>query len=88
MGMNEFPSEWQNRLRIVPCKVVGQEHQLIVAVKPDSILFEKNGEQFLCDKGLVSFTMQELSPDDSFQCIVHPKMLTGPKQQGETVKVS
>jgi len=88
MGMEELPSEWQNRLRIVPCKVVGQEHQLIVAVKPDSIMIEKSGEQFICEKGLVSFTMQELSPDDSFQCIVHPKMLTGPKQQGETVKVS
>jgi stage II sporulation protein GA (sporulation sigma-E factor processing peptidase) len=88
MGTEEFSSEWQNRLRIVPCKVVGQEHQLIVAVKPDSIMLEKNGEQFLCEKGLVSFTMQELSPDDSFQCIVHPKMLTGPKQHAETVKVS
>jgi stage II sporulation protein GA (sporulation sigma-E factor processing peptidase) len=88
MGTEEFPSEWQNRLRIVPCRVVGQEHQLIVAVKPDNILIEKDGDRILCEKGLVSFTMQQLSPDDAFQCIVHPKMLTGPKQQGETVKVS
>lgn len=88
MGKEEIPSEWQNRMRIVPCRVVGQEHQLIVALKPDSILIEKDGDQYLCEKGLVSFTMQELSADDAFQCIVHPKMLTGPKQQGETVKVS
>jgi stage II sporulation protein GA (sporulation sigma-E factor processing peptidase) len=88
MGNEEFPSEWQNRLRIVPCKVVGQEHQLIVAVKPDSILIEKNAEKYLCEKGLVSFTLQQLSADDAFQCIVHPKMLTGPKQQVEKVKVS
>lgn len=88
MGNEEFPSEWQNRLRIVPCKVVGQEHQLIVAVKPDSILIEKNSEKYLCEKGLVSFTLQQLSADDAFQCIVHPKMLTGPKQQVEKVKVS
>jgi stage II sporulation protein GA (sporulation sigma-E factor processing peptidase) len=88
MGSEEFPTDWQNRLRIVPCRVVGQEHQLIVAVKPDSILIEIKGDQYLCEKGLVSFTMQQLSADDAFQCIVHPKMLTGPKQQGETVKVS
>lgn len=88
MGNEEFPSEWQNRMRIVPCKVVGQEHQLIVALKPDSILIEKSGEKILCEKGLVSFTMQQLSADDAFQCIVHPKMLTGPKQQDEKVKVS
>ena len=88
MGDVEFPSEWQNKLRIVPCRVIGQEHQLIVAVKPDSILIEQNGEMYLCEKGLVSFTIKQLSADDAFQCIVHPKMLTGPKQQGEAVKVS
>ncbi|MDR6997988.1 sigma-E processing peptidase SpoIIGA [Neobacillus niacini] len=88
MGEEEFPSEWQNKLRIIPFRVVGQEHQLIMAVKPDSILIEKNGDCFLCEKGLVSFTMQELSPDDAFQCIVHPKMLTGPRQPGKSEKVS
>jgi stage II sporulation protein GA (sporulation sigma-E factor processing peptidase) len=88
MGNEELPVEWQNKLRIVPCRVVGQEHQLIVAVKPDTILIELKGDQYICEKGLVSFTMQQLSADDAFQCIVHPKMLTGPKQQSETVKVS
>jgi stage II sporulation protein GA (sporulation sigma-E factor processing peptidase) len=88
MGSSELPDDWQNRLRIIPCKVIGQEHQLIVAVKPDSILIEQNNDQYLCEKGLVSFTIKQLSADDAFQCIVHPKMLTGPKQQGETVMVS
>ncbi|WP_251549073.1 sigma-E processing peptidase SpoIIGA [Neobacillus muris] len=83
-----LPEEWQNRLRIVPCRVVGQEHQLIFAIKPDLILIEHNGTQYLCEKGLVSFTMQELSAEDAFQCIVHPKMLTGRKQQGDSEKVS
>ncbi|MEH7177262.1 sigma-E processing peptidase SpoIIGA [Neobacillus vireti] len=87
-GTVELPVEWQNRLRIVPCRVVGQENQLIVAVKPESILFETKGERYLCEKGLVSFTMQQLSSDDAFQCIVHPKMLTGPKQHDDSVKVS
>jgi stage II sporulation protein GA (sporulation sigma-E factor processing peptidase) len=87
-GSGEFPAEWQNRLRIVPCKVIGQEHQLIVAVKPDSILIDQKGVRYLCEKGLVSFTIKQLSADDAFQCIVHPKMLTGPKQENETVKVS
>jgi stage II sporulation protein GA (sporulation sigma-E factor processing peptidase) len=88
LGNDEFPVDWQNRLRVVPYKVVGQEHQLIVAVKPDSILIDTKGESYLCEKGLVSFTMQQLSADDAFQCIVHPKMLTGPKQNDDSVKVS
>ena len=87
-GSTEFPEEWQSRLRIIPTRVIGQEHQLIIAVKPESILIEHNGTQFLCEKGLVSFTIKQLSADDTFQCIVHPKMLTGHKQQADTVKVS
>ncbi|WP_066370402.1 sigma-E processing peptidase SpoIIGA [Neobacillus fumarioli] len=88
MGGDELPEEWQNRLRIIPCQVVGQEHQLIAAVKPDTIVIEHNGAGYLCEKGLVSFTMQQLSNDDAFQCIVHPKMLTGPRLQGDTERVS
>ncbi|MEH7353027.1 sigma-E processing peptidase SpoIIGA [Neobacillus drentensis] len=86
--IQDFPDEWQNRLRIVPCRVVGKEHQLIVAIQPDLIFIEQNGTQYLCEKGLVSFTLQQLSADDAFECIVHPKMLTGPKQQVGSVKVS
>ena len=84
---DELPDEWQSKLRFVPCRVVGQEHQLIIAIKPEQIIIEQKGVQYLCDKGLVSFTMQSLSADDAFQCIVHPKMITGPKQ-GEAEKVS
>ncbi len=84
----ELPDDWQNRLRIVPCRVVGQEHHLIAAIKPDNILIENKSGLHICKKGLVSFTMQQLSADDAFQCIVHPKMLTGRTKHGETVKVS
>ncbi|WP_042456191.1 sigma-E processing peptidase SpoIIGA [Neobacillus dielmonensis] len=88
MKESTLPEEWQNRLRIVPCRVVGQEHQLIFTIKPDHILIEQNGTQYLWEKGLVSFTMQELSAEDAFQCIVHPKMLTGQQHQGDNEKVS
>jgi stage II sporulation protein GA (sporulation sigma-E factor processing peptidase) len=88
IGTEEFPDELQNRLRIIPYRVIGQEHQLIIAVKLDSILIEHKGTRYLCEKGLVSFTMNQLSADDAFQCIVHPKMLTGHKPPGEAVKVS
>jgi stage II sporulation protein GA (sporulation sigma-E factor processing peptidase) len=87
IGTVEFPDEWQDRLRIIPYRVIGHEHQLIIAVKIDSILIEHNGTHYLCEKGLVSFTIKQLSADDTFQCIVHPKMLTGHMTPGEDVKV-
>lgn len=88
VGTDEFSESWQHRMRIVPYRVVGQGSQLIVAVKPDSIQIEHHGSLYLAEKGLVSFTMQQLSSDDTFHCIVHPKMLTGPKEDSDSAKVS
>lgn len=87
MGHVEIPPEWENRIRVVPYSVVGQERQLIAAVKPDRIQIKKDDEEYICEKGLISFTMQQLSPEDEFQCIVHPKMLTGQRKSSGTEKV-
>jgi stage II sporulation protein GA (sporulation sigma-E factor processing peptidase) len=80
-----MPIEWKERIRVVPCRVVGQEHQLMVAIKPDMIVIKKGDDLYQCEKGLISFTMQQLSAEDAFQCIVHPKMLTGIKQRCDEV---
>lgn len=80
LGTEEIAQDWENRMRIIPYSVLGQEHQLIIAIKPDKILIEKEGELNHVERGLVSFSAQQLSPDDAFQCIVHPKMLTSTKR--------
>lgn len=76
LGTEEIAPDWEQRMRIIPYSVLGQEHQLIIAIRPDKILIEKEGTFYHVERGLVSFSMQQLSPDDAFQCIVHPKMLT------------
>jgi stage II sporulation protein GA (sporulation sigma-E factor processing peptidase) len=75
MGKQPISPEWENRIRIIPYKVMGKDHQLIIAFKPEQIEIVHNEETLIIEKGLVSFTMQQLSSDDAFQCIVHPKML-------------
>ncbi|MBY0120782.1 sigma-E processing peptidase SpoIIGA [Bacillus sp. S/N-304-OC-R1] len=87
LGEASISPEWENKMRIVPCKVVGQDHQLIIAIKPDQIILEKDNVQTYADKGLVSFSMQQLSADDAFQCIVHPKMLTATKKVSSVANV-
>lgn len=87
-GEAQFPPEYESRMSIIPYKVVGQEHQLIVAFKPEYLRIENEKETFIVDKALVSFTAQKLSSDDSFDCIVHPKMLAGIATQEKGVLVS
>ncbi|MDQ0270324.1 sigma-E processing peptidase SpoIIGA [Cytobacillus purgationiresistens] len=80
LGNDKIPREWEQHIRVIPSKVVGSDHQLILALKPESIHLEKGDEVIQVDKGLVSLSMQQLSADDAFQCIVHPKMLIGTKK--------
>ncbi|MFD0049223.1 sigma-E processing peptidase SpoIIGA [Actinomycetes bacterium NPDC127524] len=68
---------WEDRIKIIPAKVVGKDHQLLIAVKPDEIKIFQGDKTFQYKNGLVSFAFQELSSDGSYQCIIHPKMLTG-----------
>jgi stage II sporulation protein GA (sporulation sigma-E factor processing peptidase) len=87
-GNKEVPQKLEKIMRIIPYRVVGQEHQLIIGLKPENIEIEKNGYYWKTKSGLVSFTMQQLSADDSFQCIVHPKMLTGTMEEEPYKNVS
>lgn len=87
-GNGDFSPQLENRMRIIPCKVVGQEHQLIIAFQPESIVITTNEGTFIAEKGLISFTAQELSADGSFHCIIHPKMLAGMAKSQSAVKVS
>lgn len=87
-GNKEIPPKLEKVMRIIPYRVVGQEHQLIIALKAENIVIEKNGECWQTKSGLVSFTMQQLSADDLFQCIVHPKMITGAMKDAPYKNVS
>lgn len=87
-GEIEVPKDYESRMKVIPYNVIGQEHQLSIAFKPDQLKISCNGEEFHVEKALVSFTTQQLSTDDSFQCIVHPKMLTGKAIQDAGEKVS
>lgn len=87
-GETEVPIEYESRMKVIPYNVVGQEHQLSIAFKPDKLKIIREGETYLVKKALVSFTTQQLSSEDKFQCIVHPKMLTAGVAQDTDEKVS
>lgn len=87
-GDGNFSAQLENRMRIIPCKVVGQEHKLIIAFHPESIKITTNEGTYIAERGLISFTAQELSADGSFQCIIHPKMLAGMSKSERAEKVS
>lgn len=77
----EIPTEWADRLSVVPYRVVGQDHQLIVTFRPDKVELFQNEEILQTGKVLIGLVDQKLSSDDTFDCIVHPKILAQAKSQ-------
>lgn len=67
--------QWERRLRIIPYRGVGQDHQFLLAVKPDYISVYHNNEVLIVKKALIALNPSALSTDDEYNCIVHPKML-------------
>ncbi|EDL62639.1 protease [Bacillus sp. SG-1] len=80
-GDHSLAPQWEERVRFVPAQSVGKKNQLLIAFKPDSIVIKKEDESWICNKGLVVFQNIQFSADDSFSCIVHPKMMASPSLQ-------
>ncbi|WP_203362231.1 sigma-E processing peptidase SpoIIGA [Bacillus sp. REN10] len=70
-----LPSEWMDKMRIIPAKSVGKAQQLLLAFKPDKVQISNGHKQIELNKVLMSFTAVPLSSDDQFSCILHPKMV-------------
>jgi stage II sporulation protein GA (sporulation sigma-E factor processing peptidase) len=79
-GLDSFSStqsnhHWDSRLRIVPYRGVGQQHEFLVAIKPDVVCILQNEELIYVKKVLIGLSHSTISSDDEFDCIIHPKML-------------
>lgn len=75
LTQNDSHHSWESRLRIVPYRGVGQQHEFLVAIKPDVVSILQNNELIKVKKVLIGLSNSPLSSDDEFDCIIHPKML-------------
>jgi stage II sporulation protein GA (sporulation sigma-E factor processing peptidase) len=69
-------SQWSDRMRIVPYKVVGHDQEMLLAFRPDYVIITTENKQITVKKVLVSITLQQLSADHHYEALIHPQMLT------------
>jgi stage II sporulation protein GA (sporulation sigma-E factor processing peptidase) len=67
---------WANRIRIVPYRAVGQDHQFLLAIRPDHVVIINNEKEITVKKVLIGLSNTILSSNGEYECIIHPKMLT------------
>lgn len=72
---------WEHRVRIIPYRVVGSEHQFLLGFKPDEVCIETKNETIKVQKTIIGLNRTTLSSEGAYECIVHPKMLQGPSIQ-------
>ena len=65
------------RIRLIPYRGVGHQHQFLMCLKPDHVLIYTKKEVLEAPKCLIGISTSPLSADDEFDAIVHPKMLSG-----------
>ncbi|WP_239421963.1 sigma-E processing peptidase SpoIIGA [Bacillus sp. CGMCC 1.16541] len=74
----EIDVEWYAKVRFVPYRSVGHANQLLLAIKPDYVRIEYQNENLHIKKALIGISHTQLSVENQYQCIVHPKvMVTG-----------
>ncbi|MBB6729638.1 sigma-E processing peptidase SpoIIGA [Cohnella zeiphila] len=72
------PYAWGDRLRLVPYRGMGTDTRLMLAIKPDSVTIGREGEPPRSyQRVLIGMDGGKLSPDGTYQAIVHPDLGLG-----------
>ncbi|UAL54168.1 MULTISPECIES: sigma-E processing peptidase SpoIIGA [Metabacillus] len=75
LAASEEPHPLENRVRIIPFRVVGKSNQFLIGLKPDEVIITTADETIQVPKAIVGLNRTSLSPEEEYECIVHPKML-------------
>ena len=66
---------WASRLRILPYRTVGRADAWLVALRPDGLSLQMGERRYEIRHVLIGLTLVSLSPDGTYQAIVHPSLL-------------
>ncbi|EFM12826.1 sigma-E processing peptidase SpoIIGA [Paenibacillus curdlanolyticus YK9] len=74
VGDSEETFVWQDRLRLVPYRGVNRGTQFMLALKPDAVTVQFNGDTIVTRKALVGLDGGQLSSDRAYRAVIHPSM--------------
>ncbi|NHN28644.1 sigma-E processing peptidase SpoIIGA [Paenibacillus sp. S3N08] len=66
---------WQDRLRLVPYRGINKATQFMLAIKPDRVTISHQNRCMESHKVWIGLDGGKLSSDNSYQAIIHPKLL-------------
>ncbi|SDW86792.1 sigma-E processing peptidase SpoIIGA [Paenibacillus sp. CF384] len=72
---DDTPFIWRDRLRLVPYRGVNRGAQFMLAIKPDLVIINRDGEVYESKKVLIGLDAGKLAHDGTYQAIIHPSLL-------------
>lgn len=73
--LERLDDRWASRLRILPYRTVGRADAWLVALRPDGLSLKMGERRYEIRHVLIGLTSVSLSPDGTYQAIVHPSLL-------------
>ncbi|MFO7262836.1 MAG: sigma-E processing peptidase SpoIIGA [Bacillaceae bacterium G1] len=73
--LDTLDDAWASQLRIIPYRTVGRADAWLVALRPDGLSLQMGERRYDVRRVLIGLTSVSLSPDGTYQAIVHPSLL-------------
>jgi stage II sporulation protein GA (sporulation sigma-E factor processing peptidase) len=64
------------KIRIIPYRVAGSDHEMMIAFKPDAVEIWREDEWNNVGKVLIGIDVGRISSDGTYQAIIHPSCLS------------
>ncbi|MFW5976373.1 MAG: sigma-E processing peptidase SpoIIGA [Bacillota bacterium] len=67
--------DWEDRIRILPYSDIGQEHGILLGIRPDKVILEYQKDIIETEKVILGITDIRLDPKNKYQVLVPPGLL-------------
>ena len=67
--------DWENRIRVLPYNVIGQDNGMIIGVRPDLVFVNYAGDKMKIEKILIGITDKSLDYEGEYNALVNPEIL-------------
>lgn len=71
-----IPEQWSNQIRLIPYYGVSGKRELLMALRPESLIVFINEEKIVNKNVLVGIQFGKLSIDETYHCLLHPHLIT------------
>ncbi len=66
---------WATRLRLIPFQSLGQQHGLLIGIRPDLVEINQGSRNIKTEKVIVGIYGHRLHSGESYQALLHPALL-------------